>query len=156
MLSKLALVAAVALLAATSAWASGDATATLSSSSPGASRVGLTIVLQDVTLQCGRPDIRSLTVVLPRAMRVPRSISVEAVRLSGRPVASVRTDGTTIQLSTSARPGITCDSLVLGSARLELTRAAALGNPANAGTYAFTVEAKPHGEVWHGSLEVHR
>jgi len=156
-LRTLALVGAIALLAAASASAAGGTTATLSNSSPSANRVALTIVLQDVVLRCGRTDIHSLSVVLPHAMHVPRSIAPADVRLGAQQAASVQTNGSTIELSLpSASSGVMCDLLVLGTTRLQISRAAGLGNPARAGTYAFTVEAKPRGEVWHGSLVVRR
>ncbi len=153
-LRKLALVGAVALLTATAASAAGGAGATLSSSTPGARNVSVTIVLDDVVLRCGRPSFSSLSLALPRAMRVPGSIGAETVRVGGKPVQSVRTDGKTIALLLPSSPGgVTCDSIVVGPLRIRLTRKAGLGNPARAGTYAFTVEAKPRG-AWSGSFVV--
>ena len=156
MLRKLVLVGGVALLAAGTAAAGTNATASLSSSSAGAKSVSLTIVLRDAVLQCGKLNARTLTVELPLAMRVPRSIPAGAVRVGGRPVAAVQTEGTTLVLDLRAVTGVTCDSMVIGSARIQVARAARLGNPARSGTFAFTVEAKPRGQVWRGSLVVRR
>lgn len=153
MLRKLALACGVALLGATAASASVDATATLSNSSAGARRVALTIVLRADDLRCGRLNARSLSVALPRAMRVPRSISAAAARVDGLPVASVRTEGTTVGLVPAPPKGMTCDSIGPGIVRIQLTGRAGLGNPARAGTYRFTVAATPAG-VWHGSFVV--
>lgn len=155
MLRKLALAAVIALLAATTASAAGGATATLSSSSV-SRRAGLTLVLRPAVLRCGRIGARSLSIALPQAMRVPASISRDTVRVSGEPVTAVRTDGKTIVLSlASASPGATCDSIVVGAARVQLARSAGLVTPARAGTYAFSVTAKPRGAVWRGTFVVH-
>lgn len=155
MFRKVVFVGAVALLAAGPAASAGaDATATLTNSSAGAGRVGLTVVLQAVELQCGRLNARSLTIALPHVMRVPRTIPPSAVRVSGSPVTSVRTSGSTIDLGLSYPKHVaTCDSITLGVVRLQVGRAARLGNPPRAGTYGFTVQAEPHG-VWRGSLVV--
>ena len=144
---------AVALITATAASAAGGAGATLSSSTPGARNVSVTIVLDNVVLRCGRPSLSSLSLALPSAMRVPGTIGARAVRVGGKPVQSVRTDGKTIVLSLPGPPRMTCDVIVLGALRIQLMHKAGLGNPARAGTYAFTVEAKPRG-TWHGSFVV--
>lgn len=156
MLRTLVLAGGVALLAAGTAAAGTNATASLSSSTAGAESVSLTIVLRDTVLQCGKLKARSLTVSLPHAMRVPRSIPAGAVRVGGRSVASVRMEGTTILLSLPPVVGVTCDSMVMGSVRIQVAPSAGLGNPVRSGTYAFTVEAKPRGQLWRGSLLVRR
>ena len=153
-LRRLALVGVVALVTAAAASAAGGAGATLSSSAPGARNVSVTIVLDDVVFRCGSPNLSSLSLALPPAMRVPGSIPARSVRVGGRLARSVRPDGKTIAVSLTASPHrMTCDVIVVGPLRIQLTRKAGLGNPARAGTYAFTVEAKPRG-AWHGSFVV--
>jgi hypothetical protein len=157
MLRKVAMVGAVALLGAAVAAAGvghGSAKASLSNASAGARPVALTIGLP-AELRCGRLSARSLTVILPRAMHIPRSIARAGVRLDGRAVGSVEPSGSTILVRLVWPKGITCFSIVEGVAHLQFARSAGLGNPARAGSYAFTVEAKPRSQVWHGSLVVH-
>ena len=154
MLRTLALAGALALLAAAPASAGGSATASLSSSAA-AQRAGLTLVLRPAVLRCGRIGARSLTITLPQAMRVPASISRDSVRVGGQPVGSVRTDGTTIVLSLEPAHGVSCDSIVVGALRVQLSRSAGLATPARAGTYAFGVAERPRGAAWHGTFAVH-
>ena len=155
MLRKVALVGAVALLAASAASAAGGVSASLSKTSAGARDVGLTIELRPVALQCGRLGVRTLSITLPAAMRVPRSIPADAVQVGVQHVSSVATTGRTVVLSFSYPVHrMTCDSMVLGPLRIRFTAAAGLGNPSRAGTYAFAVAAKPHGMSWHGSFVV--
>lgn len=156
MLRKLALVGAVALLAAAGASAAGGvATASLSSSSPGARDVSVAIELQDVTLRCGQLEAQSLTIALPRAMGVPASIPKTDVRVGGHQVSSARAESKSIVLGLpSSGHRMTCDLMSVGPLRITVAGAAALRNPTRAGKYAFSVSAKPHGAVWRGSLVV--
>lgn len=154
MLRTLAIAGALALLTAATASAAGNATASLTSPTA-AQHSGLTLVLRPAVLRCGRLGARALTITLPQAMRVPASIPRDAVRVGGRAVAAVRTDGKTVVLSLQSPHGVSCDSIVVGSLRVELTRAAGLVNPSRAGSYAFGVAAAPRGAVWHGSFVVH-
>jgi hypothetical protein len=156
MMRTIAFVGAVALLGATagSAGVPGHAArARLSDSSAGARPVVLTIGLP-AELRCGQLAAVSLTVILPRAMRAPRSIARSAVRLGGKPVQSVQKSGSTIVVYLPHQHGATCLVIVHGVARLQFARGADLGNPRRAGSYAFTVEARPGREVWRGSLVV--
>jgi len=159
MMSKVAVFGAVALLGATAAAAGAmrgvRASASLSESSAAARPVALTIGLP-AELRCGRLPASSLTVSLPHAMHVPHSMAPAVVRLGGRAVRSVRVRSSRLVLTPALPRGVTCDSIVRGVAHLKFTRAARLGNPLRAGSYRFTVEAKPTGEVWHGLLVVRR
>ena len=152
-LRTLALVGALALLAASAASAAPDVSLSLSDASAGARPVGITIVLHG-ELRCGRLDARSIKVALPRAMRVPHSIASSATRVGGRPAASVQTAGSTIVLSLwYPKHAMTCNSIRPGIVRLQLGRAAGIGNPLHAGTYRFAVSG-PRGEAWRGSFVV--
>jgi hypothetical protein len=158
MLRKVALVGAVAFLGAASVAAGGlrggQARVSMSNASAGARPVALSISLP-TELRCGRITAGSLILVLPRAMRVPRSIARGGVRVSGRVVGSVGTKRSTVVVRLMRPTGSTCYSIVRGVARLQFTRRAGLGNPLRAGSFGFTVEAKPSGEDWRGSLVVH-
>lgn len=154
MLRTLAIAGALALLTAASASAGGNATAVLTSPTA-AHHSGLTLVLRPAVLRCGRLGARSLTLTLPQAMHVPASISRDAVRVGGQTVAAVRTVGKTIVLSLPSPRGVSCDSVVVGALRVQLTPAAGLVNPSRAGSYAFSVAAEPRGATWHGAFAVH-
>lgn len=156
MLRALALGAVAAtLLVSGAASASLGATLQLSNPSAGAHGVAVTIVLRDAVLQCGQLDARSLSIRLPGAMPVPRSIPTAAVRVEGRTASSVETSSGRITVSlASSKPAATCDSIVEGKASILITGAARLANPARTGTYAFAVKTSPRGETWRGSFVV--
>src|SRR5581483_4230745 len=118
MLRTLAIAGALALLTAATASAAGNATASLTSPTA-AQHSGLTLVLRPAVLRCGRLGARALTITLPQAMRVPASIPRDAVRVGGRAVAAVRTDGKTVVLSLPSPHGVSCHSIVVGSLRVE-------------------------------------
>jgi hypothetical protein len=93
------------------------------------------------TFFCGRPRPATITLRFPAAEHVPSSIPATAVHLSAGHVTAVRVSGATVAVSVQPRPvkGIACMSIVLAKLRVAFDKAAHLGNPSKAGTYAVTV-----------------
>jgi hypothetical protein len=116
------------------------ATATLSSSASGAKPVALALTFRS-ELQCGRLTGGALVLKLPRKALVPPAIAASAVLVGGKQSAHVAVAGRLITVALPTRPqGImTCDSIVVGLAKIVVTRAAGLGNPKPRGNYTVTV-----------------
>jgi hypothetical protein len=125
-------------------------TATLSSDRPGAKPVVLSLVVQ-VPLVCGRP-LGTTAVTLPAAADVPASIATGAVTVNTLPVPKVSISGSTVTFGGPPAKGIMCHSVTEGLMHVVFTRAAGIGNPDRAGTYAVSVK---HGaDLEHGSFTI--
>lgn len=124
--------------------------ATLSSNAPGAKPVIVSLVVQ-VPLICGRP-VGTTTVTLPTAADVPASIAPTAVTVNTLPVTKLSVSGSTVTIAGPALKGIMCHSIREGTMRVVFGRAAGIGNPDRAGTYAVAVK---HGlDVQHGTITI--
>jgi hypothetical protein len=135
------LAAALSLCLATGALAStaGLATATLSSSKAGARHVTMTVSLT-TELQCGRlMGSRTLVVTLPAKARIAKTVPATAVLVSGKAVGEVAVAGRVLTLSLAPPRGAICDSITTGIAKVVVTAAAGLRNPATPGGYTVRV-----------------
>jgi hypothetical protein len=113
-------------------------TATLSTNDPGAKPVMVTLVLP-ASLICGRP-LGTTSVTLPSAADVPASIGAGDVTVNTLPVKKVAISGSTVTFGTPVQKGVMCHSITQGVMRIVFTRAAGLGNPSRAGTFAVAVK----------------
>lgn len=119
-----------------------SASIALSSDRAGARPVDVVLTLR-YTMQCGWPG-PSIAVTFPAAERLPSRVATSSVLVNGKRPATVSLSGRTISIGI-ARPGaVMCDVIGPGTARIDFTRAAALGNPSATGTYAV---AARHGPV---------
>jgi hypothetical protein len=114
------------------------ATVQLSTVKAGAGRVALTVRLQGL-LRCGRPTGGAVVVTLPRAAQLPHAIAVGSVRVNGKAPSKVSVSGRSVTVGLPVVHGITCNSLTDGTVQVAFAPAAALRNPAVAGTYAVSV-----------------
>jgi hypothetical protein len=113
------------------------ATASLSTPRAGAKPVALTLKLR-YDMICGQPGAGKAVVTLPSASAVPRRIDSSAVLVNGKPSPAVSVSGHDVSIAMPLkRPGVSCMVVGPGTLTLTLTRAAGLGNPARAGTYAI-------------------
>lgn len=125
-------------------------TATLSTNDPGAKPVVVTLVLP-ASLICGRP-LGATSVTLPAAADVPVTIGAGDVTVNTLPVKKVSISGSTITFGAPPQKGVMCHSITQGLMRIVFTRAAGLGNPSRAGTFAVSVK---HGAaVQHGTFVI--
>jgi hypothetical protein len=142
---KSALTAAIACALAvitTSAWAAlpgQSAAAALSSNLAGARPVALTVTLR-YEMQCGSPGIGPVTLTLPAKMAVPTRIAASSVLVDGKAPPSLMRSGSKILVGLPPQPRIMCDSITLGTLTIVLTKAAGIGNPQSAGTYALEAD----------------
>lgn len=129
------------------------ATATLSSSSAGAQHVAVTIRLR-AELQCGRLNASVVVVRLPGAMHVPSTIGRAKVLVSGKEPTAVTVSGGTITIKPARpKPGTAiCDVIGPGTVPIAFAAGAGLGNPAAAGSYAFSVSAAR--QTWRGTITI--
>lgn len=111
--------------------------AQLSSVRPAARPVTLTLSFPSALI-CGRVS-GSIVVVLPRAARVPAEIAPSTVTVNGRSAGTVTVEGSTLTVLVPRPHGLTCMSIVEGTAKVVFTRGARLGNPARSGTYTVSV-----------------
>jgi hypothetical protein len=148
-----ALLLALALAgSAGAAPAAVPATAALSSSKAGATHVALTVVLT-TELQCGRlMGSRTLVLMLPARGRVA-TIPAAAVTVAGRPVSGVSVSGRAVTISLPLPHGMLCTSIRTGIAKVVLSPAAGIANPASAGRYAIRVVHG--GETFVAHLAIH-
>jgi hypothetical protein len=128
--------AAAAIAAAPS---SHSATAKATPDRAGARPVALTLALR-TELQCGHLPGRKIAVRLPAQERVPHTIPNSAIRVGGTPAARVRVSGQSLAIDLAQPRGIAvCNVISTGIAKIVVTRAANLGNPAAPGTYSITI-----------------
>ena len=111
-----------------------SATVSVSDTHAGARPVRLVLTLR-YEMQCGNPGVGTLVVRLPAALRVRSSLPPHSVLLDGR-TATARLHGHRLVVELPPRPRIMCDVIGPGKLRLEVTKAAGLGNPLRAGSYA--------------------
>lgn len=116
----------------------GSATAVAAPDTAGARPVTLTLKVRYL-MQCGRPGPGPVVVSLPTAVRVARTLPRSAVLVDGKPPASASVTGHVIVLTLPPQHGITCMVIAPGTLTVVFTRAAALGNPAAAGSYPIAV-----------------
>jgi hypothetical protein len=126
----------VAGLLAAPATAGGAATLTaaVSDDRAGAAPVALTLALR-TELRCGRLTGISLAIKLPAEAHVPATVPASAVLVGGRSAARVRVSGTSLAVAPPLPRGVICNSITMGVAKIVVTAAAGLGNPATPGTY---------------------
>jgi hypothetical protein len=114
------------------------ASAALSSPKAGAKPVSLLVALH-TELQCGRLRNGLLALTFPSGFALPATVGASAVLVDGVTPAKVRLTGRTLSITLPVRTGITCMSIGPGAAKILVTKAAQLGNPSSAGTYALGV-----------------
>jgi hypothetical protein len=129
---------AAAFAAPPGAEGSDWASASLSSVHAGARPVALVVSLH-TELQCGKLRGSSLALTFPAAARLPRTMTASAVTVGGKQAGSVKLAGRTLSITMAPPTGMMCDSIAPGTAKIVVSRAAQLGNPAVAGTYKLTV-----------------
>jgi hypothetical protein len=123
---------------------SSTPSAKLSSTKAGARHVVLTVQFP-AFLQCGKPR-GPVNVVLPGAAPAPpKSMAVAAVRIDNLAPTTVVVAGRTITI-TLVPHGITCDSIVDGTAKVVFSAAAGLVNPSTPGTYNVLIK---HSGAWY-------
>jgi len=103
-------------------------------------------------LQCGwvGPHI---SVMFPKAERLPTRIAPEAVLIDGNHPTAATRSGRTVSLTIAPPTGVLCDSIGPGTVRIRFTRAARIGNPRSAGRY--TVHAEHGASVATATFAVH-
>jgi hypothetical protein len=114
-----------------------SAGAALSSNKAGARSVGLTLTLR-YEMQCGSPGQGPVSVTLPATMSVPARIAAASVLVDGKTAPSIGRSGARILVGLPPQPRIMCDSITIGTLTIAFTKAAGLGNPKSAGTYAVS------------------
>ena len=118
--------------------------AKLSSTKAGARHVVLTVQFP-AFLQCGKPR-GPVNIVLPSAEPPPpKRIAVAAVRIDNLAPTTVVVAGRSITI-TLVPHGITCDSIVDGTAKVVFGAAAGLVNPSTPGTYNVLIK---HSSTWY-------
>ena len=66
-------------------------------------------------------------------------MSASAITVEGKRPSSVKLAGRTLSIALAPPTGMICDSIAPGTAKILISRAAQLGNPASAGTYTLAV-----------------
>jgi hypothetical protein len=129
--------ATACMLVASAAAATNGMTVTLSSHAASARGVRLTVVLR-YEQQCGYPGAAPVVLTVPGGL--PTAVPAASVLVNGKPARKVAVRGHNVTVTMPPRPQILCDSITLGRLTLVVTQAAALENPAAAGSYL--VEAR--------------
>jgi hypothetical protein len=128
-------VAACVLALPATASAANGLTAAVSDDRAGAAPVALTLSLR-AELKCGRLTGTSLTIRLPTEAHLPATVPGSAVLVGGKSAARVRVLGSSLAVALPLPRGIAiCHSITSGVAKIVVTQAAGLGNPATPGTY---------------------
>jgi hypothetical protein len=111
---------------------------TLSTPHAGARPVAVTLRLR-YEMQCGWPGPGSLAIRLPAGMQLPARLPAGAVLVNDRGATAAGPTGAsrTVTVGLPKRPQIMCDSIGPGTLTVAFTRAARLGNPHAAGSYAL-------------------
>jgi hypothetical protein len=143
-LSALLVVAAPALTPPAALAVTPGPTINLSTTTPGARPVGMTISPR-FELQCGRLVGGSLVITFPRAMRVPRTIDAAAVLIGTTAARSVTVAGRVVRIGVPVPRGMLCDSISNGVVKITFSRAAGLGNPKARGVYTLTGRRRAEG-----------
>jgi hypothetical protein len=111
----------------------GGAAAAATPQAAGAKPAGLRVSLS-LELRCAKPGPAAITVSLPRAWRVPKTVARTAVWIDNSHPDGVTVSHNTLTLQPAAPPG-TCTVIAPGTIKVKFTRAAKLGNPRTAGRY---------------------
>jgi hypothetical protein len=113
----------------------------LSTNRAGARPVTVTLMLR-YQMRCGRPGPGSLVVTFPGSERMPIRIAPASVLLNGQKATLVKRSGKEITIALPATSGMTCNVIGPGALKVVFTRAARLGNPTQAGSYALVARTK--------------
>jgi hypothetical protein len=148
--SILALAVFAGLTASASAMRVGGATAVATPHTAGAKPARLTISLS-LELRCAKPGPAPITVSLPRAWQVPKTVARSAVRIGAALPDAVTISGHTVTLR-PATPSGWCTVIAPGTITVKFTRAAGLGNPRNVGRY--TVRASIGAQTFSASVSI--
>ena len=98
---------------------------------PAALRLSLSL-----ELRCAKPGPAAIAISLPRAWRVPKTVTRTAVWIDSSHPDAVAVSHHTLTLQPAAAPG-TCTVMAPGTIKVKFTRAAKLGNPRQAGRYTI-------------------
>jgi hypothetical protein len=131
---------------------SATVTTTLSTARSAARPVQLALSFR-TALVCGRP-LGPTTITFPAAVHVPGAIPAAAVLVDGRPAGRVTVAGPLVRITSVTPTGMMCHSVAIGPMAITFTKAAGLGNPARAGTFAVGVR-RGH-RTLHGRLTIVR
>jgi hypothetical protein len=131
-----ALLVTAAATAAVAAIRPAEASVTLSTSRAGARPVTLTLRLR-YEMQCGHPGPGPLLITFPGAERLPAQLAAGSVLVDGRPATQAERKGRVVSVALPIEHGPLCDVIAPGVLKVVLTRAAGIGNPSAAGTYAL-------------------
>jgi hypothetical protein len=129
---------AAAVAAPPGAEGSDWASASLSSVHANARPVALVVSLH-TELQCGRLRGGTLALTFPVAARLPRTMHASAVTVQGKPPSSVKLANRTLSITMPPPTGVMCNVIAPGTAKILVSPAAQLGNPAAAGAYKLTL-----------------
>jgi hypothetical protein len=129
---------------------SATVTAALSSARTAARPVQLALSFR-TALVCGRP-LGPTTITFPAVVHVPAAIPPAAVLVDGRPAGRVTVAGPLVRVTSLTPTGMMCHSVALGPMAITFTKAAGIGNPAHAGTFAIGVR-RGH-RTLHGRLTI--
>ncbi|HET8895436.1 MAG TPA: hypothetical protein VFM96_15205 [Gaiellaceae bacterium] len=118
-------------------FAAPPASIALSSYSAAAKPVAIVLKLQ-YEMQCGWPG-PTIAVTFPTAERMAR-VPRQAVLVNGQEPATAALSRRTVSLTIARPKGVMCDVIGPGTATVEFTRAAGIGNPRTRGVYPVTVQ----------------
>jgi len=129
---------AAALAAPPGAEGSDWASVSPSSVHAGARPVSLVVSLH-AELQCGRLRGRALALTFPAAAQLPHTMHASAIAVQGKQPSSVKLANRTLSITMPPPTGVMCNVIGPGTAKIVVSRAAQVGNPAAAGTYKLGV-----------------
>ena len=129
---------AAAIAAPPSAEGSDWATVSLSNVHAGARPVALVVALH-TELQCGKLRGGALALTFPAAAQLPRTVPASAIAVQGRQPSSVKLVNRTLSMTLPPPIGVMCNVIGPGTAKILVSRAAQLGNPASPGVYKLAV-----------------
>src|SRR5579862_1372550 len=94
--------------------------------------VGFTLTYE---MQCGYPGPGPVVLKLPASEHMPATIPAAAVLVDGKKAVSVHVESSSVTVALAPPPQVMCDVIGPGRLTIELTKTAALGNPARPGSY---------------------
>jgi len=112
---------------------------TQSTKTAGARPVALTVRFQG-WLQCQQPIDAPITIVLPPAWKVPSTVAVSSVTVSGRAPAAVTRVRQRISVKPAPPIGLRCDVEIRGPIVVKVEKSANLGNPRKPGRYRIALD----------------
>jgi hypothetical protein len=130
---------AAAVAAPPGAEGSDWASASLSNVHAGARPVALVVSLH-TELQCGKLRGSALALTFPASAKLPRTVPASAIAVQGKQPSSVKLVNRTLSMTLPRPIGVMCNVLAPGTAKILLSRAALLGNPASPGVYTLAVQ----------------